>query len=89
MEPEITRIASCPIWVQAPLVVDTGTVKAAGRRSCQEAGLVNLSWQMQEPSKWQYVVRSHAMYDSRQIDRCRITIKSKARNKQELAMSWP
>lgn len=30
MEPDITRMACCPIWVKAPLLRDTGAVKAAG-----------------------------------------------------------
>lgn len=42
MELKITMVASCTNLIQAPLVVEKGTFKAAEGRRCQKVGSANL-----------------------------------------------
>lgn len=41
VEPEMTRVASYTIPVQAPLIVETGTARAVERHRHQEVEVVN------------------------------------------------
>lgn len=85
-EAKMMRVTSCTIPIQEPLIVETGTAKAAEWQGCQEAGAVNLSLHRDPPSDSMESGHKLFLASARQTDR--ITIRFKISNIKELANSW-
>lgn len=84
----MTRMAPGIVSIQTPLVVETGTARAAERHRCHEVELVNLSLKILKSDEQKSGVRSQAGFSNSCADRYRITIRVWVRGRQGEATCW-